>query len=74
LSDKNRLQIVWHPFQDTPNPFFTRKPTVTELNFEIKSIKLYNFLMGKRTFLLLFMWFYRFTLCWSDQNFLKNKT
>jgi len=55
LVDQNRLKFLWHPLQDTPNPFYTRKPIVTELNFEINSIKLYIVLEGKHTFLLLFM-------------------
>jgi len=39
----------------TLNPFLTWKPTVTEVDFEINRIELYIVLMGKRTFLLLFM-------------------
>jgi len=43
-------------FQPTVTEHFsTRKPTVTELNFEIITIELYIVLMGKRTFLLVFM-------------------
>jgi len=38
-----------------PNPFLTRKHTVTELNFEINRIEFYVVIMGKRTYFLLFV-------------------
>jgi len=46
--------------------FFTRKPAITELNFEVNRIEVYIVLMGKHTFLLLFMWFFRLTLCLTN--------
>ena len=38
---QNRLIFLWRALKDTPNPFHTRKPTATELNFEVNRIKLY---------------------------------
>ena len=56
--------------KDTPNPFLIRKPSAIQLNFELNRIKLHCS-YGKRTFQ--FLWFFRFTLCLSDLNFLQNK-
>ena len=45
-SDQNRFKFLRHHFQDTPNPFFTRKLTVTELSFGIHRIEVYIVLMA----------------------------
>ena len=41
--------------KDTPYPFRTRKPSVTDLNSTIYRIELYIVFMGKPTFVLLFI-------------------
>jgi len=51
--------------------FLTRKPTVTELNFEINRIQLCIALLGNGTYLLFLCDFFRCTVCLGDNNLKK---